>query len=106
MLLHDDNHEIDFTMVMISKMMLLNLDSADVETSLAGRHVQWFKVGHFYICLLILMDLAHLIEDDDIIENEEDLKTHKKLGESKSRKLWNSDNQFIVCCALPVSKYL
>ena len=60
-LLDDDDHgEIDFNMVMMIKMKLLNLDSADVETSLAERHVQWFKVGHFYICLLILMDLTNV----------------------------------------------
>ena len=44
MLLQDDDHEIDFTMVMMIKMKLLNLDSADVETSQAERHLQWFKV--------------------------------------------------------------
>ena len=45
---------------MMIKMKFLNLNSADVETSLAERHLQWFKVGHFYICLFILMDLMHV----------------------------------------------
>ena len=72
LVLHDDDHgEIYFNMVMMIKIKLLNLDSADVETSLAERHVQWFKVGHFYICLFILMDLD--IGNDTRIQNPNSL---------------------------------
>ena len=60
-LLDDDDHgEIHFNKVTMIEMMFLNLNSADVETSLTERHLQWFKVGHFYICLFILMDLTNV----------------------------------------------
>ena len=56
-------------------------------------------------------------DDDDEVCNKEsqtklreedaeldDFETYINLCESKPRNLWNSDNQFIVCCTLPVSK--
>ena len=65
---------------------------------------------------LITSDELGEDNDDDFCKKEtqrkpgeedaewDDFETHINLCESKPRHLWNSDNQFIVCCTLPVSK--